>query len=199
MERSVPIGNLDNVLLAWDINGKPISLAHGGPLRMIVPGYTGVNNIKYVKTVALTAVETDAKIQLTNYRIHGLGEKSAPSQPSVWEMPVKSWVTSPLLDRKAGRIQIAGFALGGMNAVAGVDVSVDGGESWGKADFVGPDLGRFAWRQFVLSTELKPGSYTLVSRATDVLGNVQPRDLEPNGSGYNHNGWLAPGVKIAVG
>lgn len=54
VERSVPIDVLDNILLAWDLNGEPISLAHGGPLRMIVPGFSGVNNIKYVKRIALT-------------------------------------------------------------------------------------------------------------------------------------------------
>ena len=56
VERSVPIRNLENVILAWEMNGKPISLAHGGPLRMIVPGYSGVNNVKYIKNVALTAI-----------------------------------------------------------------------------------------------------------------------------------------------
>ena len=198
VERSVPVGNLDNVILAWDLNGKPVSLAHGGPLRMIVPGYSGVNNVKYVKKVALAAAESDAKIQKSNYRLHALGEKASPDQPAVWEMDVKSWITSPLLDGKAGRVQITGVAFGGMNAVASVEVSVDGGETWNKAEFVGPDLGRFAWRQFALSAEIKPGSYTLVSRATDSTGKAQPKDLEPNGSGYSHNGWLAPGFKVTL-
>jgi len=198
VERSVPIKILDNVILAWEINGKPISLAHGGPLRMVVPGYTGVNNVKYIKTVSLTAKESDAKIQSTGYRMHAVGEKGATTQPSVWEMNVKSWVTSPLTDAKSGRVQITGVAFGGINAVESVDVSVDGGKTWKKAKFVGPDLGKFAWRQFVLSTELKPGSYNLVSRATDSKGNVQPKDTELNGGGYSHNGWMAPGVKMTV-
>ncbi len=198
VERSVPIKTLDNVILAWEINGNPISLAHGGPLRMIVPGYTGVNNVKYVKTVALTEKETDAKIQATRYRMYPLGEKGAPTQPSVWEMSVKSWVTSPLTDVKSGKVQVTGVAFGGMNAVESVEVSVDGGKSWKKAKFVGPDLGKFAWRQFVLSTDLKPGSYEIVSRATDSKGNVQPKDNEINASGYSYNGWIGPVVKLAA-
>ncbi|MDX2265646.1 MAG: sulfite oxidase [Hyphomicrobiales bacterium] len=198
VERSVPVKTLDDVILAWDLSGKPISLAHGGPLRMIVPGYSGVNNVKYVKTVAFTAEQSQAKIQKTGYRMHKVGEKGAPDQPSIWEMEVKSWVTVPLGDVKAGRNQISGFAFGGMNAVKSVEVSVDGGETWSKAELVGPDMGRFAWRQFVLSADLKPGSYTLVSRATDSQGAVQPKEPEINGSGYSHNGWLAPGVKITV-
>ncbi|GLS41493.1 sulfite oxidase [Mesorhizobium tianshanense] len=198
VERSVPIGNLDNILLAWEMNGKPISLAHGGPIRMIVPGYSGVNNVKYVKRVALAEAETDAKIQRSSYRLHGVGEKGSPEQPSIWEQPVKSWVTAPLEDSKAGSVQITGVAFGGMNAVASVEVSTDGGQTWQKAEFVGPDLGRFAWRLFVLPVDLAPGTYTLVSRATDSEGNVQPEDTEMNGGGYSHNGWRGPAVEITI-
>lgn len=198
VERSVPIRNLENVVLAWEINGKPISLAHGGPLRMIVPGYSGVNNVKYIKKVALTPIETDARIQRANYRLHKIGEKAAPNQPPIWEQPVKSWINSPLTGGAPGRFQIAGVAFGGVNAVAGVEVSTDGGKRWRKAAFVGPDLGRFAWRQFALRVDLAPGEYTLVSRATDVRGNVQPERTPLNGGGYSHNDWRGPAVNIKV-
>ena len=198
VERSVPLSNLDNVILAWEMNGKPISVAHGGPLRMIVPGYSGVNNVKYVKTVALTANQTDARIQSANYRYHSITEKPSPDQPAVWEQPVKSWITAPLANQKTGQVQITGLALGGMNALAGVDVSIDGGKTWKKAKFVGPDLGRFAWRLFVLPASLQPGDYTLVSRARDAKGNVQPEDSPLHGSGYGYNGWRGPAVKITV-
>ena len=198
VERSVPLSNLENVILAWEMNGKPISVAHGGPLRMIVPGYFGVNNVKYVKTVALTANQTDARIQSASYRYHAITEKPSPDQPAAWEQPVKSWITAPLANQKTGQVQITGLALGGMNALAGVDVSIDGGKTWKKAKFVGPDLGRFAWRLFVLPASLQPGDYTLVSRARDAKGNVQPEDSPLNGSGYGYNGWRGPAVKITV-
>ncbi|HEX4889035.1 MAG TPA: sulfite oxidase [Alphaproteobacteria bacterium] len=198
VERSVPVSNLDTILLAWELNGKPISLAHGGPLRMIVPGYAGVNNIKYIAKLSLTSAESDAKIQKTGYRMHDIGTEGSPDVPSVWAMEVKSWITSPLTDGKAGRVTISGVAFGGMNAVKGVEVSTDGGKNWREATFAGPDLGRFAWRQFALSTELKPGSHTLVSRATDSAGKAQPEESALNGGGYGHNGWLAPAVKISL-
>src|SRR5690606_37292794 len=69
VERSVPLAAMENALLAWEMNGEPLSVAHGGPLRLVVPGYYGVNNIKYVKQVAFTAQETDAKIQTSGYRM----------------------------------------------------------------------------------------------------------------------------------
>jgi sulfite oxidase len=199
VERSVPIEVLDTVLLAWDRNGEPISLAHGGPLRMVVPGFTGVNNVKYVKRVAFTPSETDAFIQTSRYRMVPVGGESGPEYPSVWAMEVKSWITAPLEGGSAGPKQIAGVAFGGVNAVESVDVSTDGGQSWQRAAFVGPDLGRFAWRTFVLPVELGPGTYRLMSRATDSAGSQQPREPLPNNSGYNHNGWEDHGVEITVG
>ena len=58
VERSVPWTAMEDAILAWELNGRPIPLAHGGPLRLIIPGYYGVNNIKYVKRVAFTPTET---------------------------------------------------------------------------------------------------------------------------------------------
>ena len=144
VERSVPKGAMQDALLAWEMNGAPIPHAHGGPLRLIVPGYSGVNNIKYIKRLAFTAEQTDAAIQRTGYRLSPLGQKGDPSQPSIWEMSVKSWINSPATDSpaQAGLVQIKGIAFGGINAVRGVEVSIDDGKTWQAAKFVGPDLGQ---------------------------------------------------------
>lgn len=198
VERSVPLAAVENALLAWEVNGQPLPLAHGGPLRLVVPGYYGVNNVKYIKQLAFTEQETDAKIQSSGYRLRPVGEKGAPGQLSMWEMNVKSWVTNPLADSKAGRTQIWGVAFGGAQAVKGVEVSIDGGKSWRKARFIGPDLGQFAWRPFVLEAELKPGKYTIASRATDSKGNVQPENFPENERGYGHNGWRRHAVEVTV-
>jgi DMSO/TMAO reductase YedYZ molybdopterin-dependent catalytic subunit len=198
VERSVPIAALDDALLAFEINGKPISLAHGGPVRLIHPGYYGVNNIKYLKKLAFTEKETDAKIQTSGYRQRAVGQKGEPTQPSMWEMTVKSWVTNPLKESAQGPVQIYGVAFAGKKAVKGVEVSVDGGKTWNAARFVGPDLGRFAWRTFVYAADLKPGTYTIASRATDSAGNTQPEMFEENERGYGHNGWRAHAVAVTV-
>ncbi|HEY9573844.1 MAG TPA: molybdopterin-dependent oxidoreductase, partial [Pusillimonas sp.] len=115
IERSVPISALEDAILAWELNGQALPLAHGGPLRMIVPGYTGVNSIKYIKHLAFTKEQSPAKIQQTSYRWTPVGEKPSPSQDSIWELPVKSWINSPSDPGQtvpAGRVQISGIAMG---------------------------------------------------------------------------------------
>jgi DMSO/TMAO reductase YedYZ molybdopterin-dependent catalytic subunit len=198
VERSVPIDNVETALLAWELNGRPIPLAHGGPLRIIIPGYYGINHVKYVRRVALTEEETDANIQASGYRVRPVGEPGAPDQPSMWEMKVKSWVTHPLMDAESGRVQIYGVAFGGVNPVERVEVSTDGGETWQEASFTGPDLGRYAWRAFVLQAELEPGTYTITSRATDSEGNVQEETTEPNHRAYDYAGWDRLAVEVTV-
>ena len=201
VERSVPAAAMQDALLAWEMNGAPIPLAHGGPLRLIVPGFTGVNSIKYVKQLAFTAKESDARIMAHGYRITPPGGKSDPSQPSVQEMSVKSWVNSPSPDHagyREGWMQINGVAFGGMHAVKGVEVSIDGGKTWQQARLVGPDLGKYAWRQFVLPAHFARGNYVVTSRATDTAGNVQPETRGENQSGYNNTSWLDHAVKVTV-
>jgi sulfite dehydrogenase len=201
VERSLPIKALGDALLAWEMNGAPLPLAHGGPLRLVVPGYQGVNNIKYVKRVAFTAKESTAKIMQHGYRMTPMGEKADPSQASVLEMNVKSWINSPSPDGgpvKAGLLQVHGVAFSGTNPVTKVEISVDGGKTWHVTGFVGPDLGRFAWRQFAAQVRVPAGTYTLASRATDAAGNVQPEQRLENVSGYGNNSWADHAVKVTV-
>jgi sulfite dehydrogenase len=201
VERSVPIKVMEDALLAWEMNGEPVPHAHGGPLRLIVPGYSGVNNIKYIKRLAFTADETDAAIQRTGYRMSPPGTKGDPKFPAVWEMDAKSWINSPAPEAgpaRAGWVQINGVAMGGMNAVRRVDVSLDGGKTWREARLVGPDLGKYAWRNFVLQAELKPGTHVLASRATDDKGNVQVEASPDNAGGYLNSGWRSHAVTVVV-
>lgn len=198
VERSVPTKALETALLAWEMNDEPLTHTHGGPLRMVVPGYYGVNNVKYVKNLAFTENQTDAKIQASGYRVRDVGVKGSPDQPSMWEMNVKSWVTAPLESGRTGRNMIYGVAFGGTVALEKVDVSVDGGKTWKQARFLGPDLGPYAWRPFVLATDMPAGEHRIVSRATDVRGNTQPEGRIENERGYGHNGWSDHGVTVAI-
>ncbi|MFY3553241.1 sulfite oxidase [Achromobacter insolitus] len=201
VERSVPKEAMQDALLAWELNGEPIPLAHGGPLRLVVPGYTGVNSVKYIKRLAFTEKESPAAIQQTGYRLAPAGQKGDPSHPSVWAMGVKSWINTPnpsASTLKPGRVVVQGVAFGGVNAIKQVEVSIDGGKQWQKAELVGPDLGRYAWRQFALPVELTAGEHVLVSRATDTEGRVQEEDRPQNSGGYINNSWRDHAVAVAV-
>ncbi|MGO1502226.1 MAG: SorT family sulfite dehydrogenase catalytic subunit [Marinobacter sp.] len=198
VERSVPVAALDQAILAWQLNDEPLPVSHGGPLRLVIPGYYGVNNVKYVKSIAFTKEQTDAKIQASGYRIRDVGEKGAPDQPSMWEMSVKSWITAPLEKARQGRNMIYGVAFGGVHDVAKVEVSADGGESWKEARFLGPDLGPYAWRPFVLALDMSAGEHRIVSRATDSNGNTQPPERTKNERGYGNTSWKDHGVTVNV-
>ena len=200
VERSMAARTLNDAILAWEMNGAPLPLAHGGPLRLIVPGYNGVNNIKYVKRVAFTATETKAKIQQTGYRITPLGGTSVSTEPSVQELNVKSWVNLPNADRqvKAGAVYVTGVAFGSGSPIRRVEVSSNGGKNWIDAAFVGPDLGRFAWRQFAVPLRMSVGNFVLVSRATDEAGNTQPERRLENAHGYINNSWADHAVAVSV-
>ena len=199
VERSVPLEAMTDALLAWEMNGAPLTLAHGGPLRLIVPGYTGVNNIKYIKRLAFTTTESDARIMSHGYRLSPPGGSGDPSQPSVQEMTIKSWINSPHPESgelRSGQLQVHGVAFGGLHGVKRVEVSVDGGKSWRDARLVGPDLGKYAWRQFALPVKLGAGTHVVASRATDTRGNVQPETRLENQGGYNNTSWLDHAVKV---
>ena len=199
VERSVPKKVYKDAMLAWEMNGVPLPNAHGGPLRMVTPGYFGINNVKHLGQVAFTKTESTVKYMKSSYRISPIGKKGS-QYPSCWEMPVKSWITRPTDETgtvKAGNVQIVGVAMGGTKKVKSVKVSIDGGQSWKKAKFVGPDLGKYAWRQFVFEANLASGSYNLASKAS-AGGKTQPELRYENRRGYAHNGWKDHSVNIKV-
>ena len=202
VERSVPLTKgLDDCLLVWEMNGEPLPLVHGGPVRLLVPGYFGVNNVKWLKTLAATTGESSNKIQQSGYRMRPVGESGNASHPSMYRMPVKSWINSPGANGQPiapGRHRIFGVAFSGERGVERVEVSTDGGKRWQEASLYGPDLGVNGWRTFSLDTELGIGQYQLVSRATDTRGDTQPTDFPPNQRGYGHNGWRDHGLSITV-
>ncbi|MBX3275881.1 MAG: molybdopterin-dependent oxidoreductase [Sandaracinaceae bacterium] len=200
VERSIPLEKaLEDCLLAWEMNGERIPLVHGGPLRLVVPGYYGVNMVKYASRIAFTDEPTRARIHATSYRLRAIGVAGAADQPSMWAMGPKSFVTSPTArtPQRAGTLQVTGVAFGGTEAVARVEVSTDG-ERWREAALVGPDLGPYAWRVFHLALEAEIGALPLFSRVTTVSGRVQPEHRHENDRGYGNDSWRDMGVVVQV-
>ena len=199
VERSVPLKVYKEAILAWEMNGVPLPNAHGGPLRTIPPGYFGINNVKHLGKLAFTEKESDVKYMKKSYRISPIGKKGS-QYPTCWEMPVKSWIVRPTDETgvvKSGKVQIAGVAMGGTKRVRSVKVSIDGGQSWKKAKFVGPYLGKYAWRQFVFEANLGSGTYNIASKAFAGT-NTQPELRYENRRGYAHNGWKDHSVNVKV-
>jgi sulfite dehydrogenase len=155
-----------------------------------------------VKRIAFTAQESDASIQQTDYRMSAPDAKAMnPADASVWQMPPKSWISSPLPESgtlRAGPAVIKGVAFGGTNAVRQVEISTDGGATWKTAALVGPDLGRFAWREFSAPVVLAAGTHVLASRVTDTQGRSQPEARVENKAGYLNTSWRDHAVTVTV-
>ncbi|PJX26908.1 hypothetical protein CAP48_03910 [Advenella sp. S44] len=197
VERSVPLSALEHALLAWKLNGEPIPEAHGGPLRLVLPGYAGINYIKYVRRIAFTRDESSAHIQTADFRVP-LRAGQPQLTIAAWRLPVKSWITTPLATDStitAGTLQIQGVAMGGSSAVTRVEVSADDGHTWHQTQLTGTDLGPFAWRLFEISLPLAAGPVILACRATNAAGQQQP-ELTSDNTGYLVNGWREHLVKL---
>src|SRR5690606_31892073 len=126
------------------------------------PGYFGVNNVKWVKRIALTEEESGASIQTSSYRFRDVGVSGSPQHPSMYRMPVKSWLNGPATGVAGNAVILHGVAFSGERGIDKVEISADGGQSWQEAELIGPDLGPNAWRSFVLSVDLEPGQHRFV-------------------------------------
>ena len=190
VERSIPIEKaLNDCLLAWELNGEPISVIHGGPLRLVVPGYFGCNQIKYVNAIAATLDQTQAKIQQSGYRFRPIGEKGNSNQPSMWRMPVKSWIVDNISNPTEKQHTFYGVAFSGERGISKVEYSTDG-LSWLTSELYGPDLGVHAWRCFRVQINAETAPSIMYTRATDTQGEVQPKERVENERGYGNNSWL---------
>ncbi len=181
-------------ILALTMNGQPIPEIHGFPVRLIVPGWDGTSSVKWVIRISATSTPNNGFFMNPGYRYpkYGLPPGSPPklAELEVIEgMPVKSCITTPRDQSKSalGPLTIRGFAWAGEQAIERVEVSTDGGSRWRDAQLSNPKL-PFAWRLWQIDWRPSdPGYYTILSRATDSAGHVQPFVARWNPSGYLYN------------
>jgi DMSO/TMAO reductase YedYZ molybdopterin-dependent catalytic subunit len=203
--RSMPMKKVLDpaTLLALDMNGEPIPQIHGFPTRLIVPGWDGTSWVKWVTRLTVASEENKGFFMNPGYRFPRFarppGGAPVPAELEVIEgMRVKSAITSPLEDTKVniGPLTISGYAWAGEQKVMRVDVSTDGGSRWKEAELTPQNL-NYAWRLWKLNwTPPKQGYYTILSRATDSAGNVQPFVAEWNPSGYLYNAIDRVGITV---
>jgi DMSO/TMAO reductase YedYZ molybdopterin-dependent catalytic subunit len=166
----------EDVLLAWAMNGEPLTAEHGFPLRAFVPGYFGTNAVKWLSRVHLAADRPESLFttRLYNRRVVVDGR---PVTAPVRELDVHSVIVTPAAGAVLGpgRHRIGGWAWSAWEVVA-VEVSADGGASWQAAE-LGPRGETPAWQPFALEwTAGTPGTYELHCRATDRRGRGQPSE-----------------------
>jgi len=198
---SVPLAKAQRreVLLAWGMNGEALPAAHGGPLRVVVPGYIGARSVKWLERIEVRAEPWDGFFQETAYRLLPPDEQMAAGVGiPLGEVGLNADVLVPDDGDTvaAGPLTMTGYAFaGGERHVARVDVSADGGRSWQQAD-LGEDLGRWAWRLWSTEVDLTPGSHELVVRAWDSAAATQPEHPSTvwNPKGYVNNAWGRVGV-----
>jgi sulfite oxidase len=195
--RSIPLAKALHpaTLLAYEMNGAPLPLLHGAPLRAVVPGWVGDDWVKWLRSIRVETGEDDGFYMKTGYRIPEPpvkpGETPRPEAMRVMTaMPVKSLITRPLAGARLRAIAtvIAGAAFAGERTVRAVEVSTDGGATW-RAARVAPSPGIGAWQRFELPWQPEPGQHRLLARATDDAGVTQPARPVWNPGGYLWNGW----------
>jgi DMSO/TMAO reductase YedYZ molybdopterin-dependent catalytic subunit len=171
---------LADAFVAYAMNGRALPLLHGGPLRLIVPGWFGMASTKWLTHIHAMPVESD-----NFYMSHGY--RYADGSP-VTTMHPKSVIAAPLAGQRvaAGRLMMRGQAWGGTGAIRGVNVSADGGRTWRSARLLGAEQPG-AWRGWEAEVDTRPGPALLMARATDGAGRVQPTQATANPGGYGNN------------
>lgn len=200
----------DNAILAIEMNGEPIPAVHGGPVRLVVPGYYGTMNVKWIGTLRFEAHETYNYNHTVRYRVPlypvepGKFSKSdynfVNSRPS-WHQKIKSVIFSPLDGEtvKAGTVKVSGVAWNdGVVPIDQVEVSIDRGKTWQTAKPQAPDS-PFGWTHWETYVALSAGEREIWVRAIDKLGRTQPLNggIDWNPSGYEWNGADRITVKVS--
>jgi sulfite oxidase len=203
---SVPIERAvaDGTLLAYEMNGTPLTPEHGYPLRAVVGGYIGARSVKWLSEITLQTVPSDNYYQTVEYKLfppHVTAETVDHSGgETLGEIPLNAVICTPQKGETLaqGPVVLRGYAVaGGARRVERVEVSADGGGSWAEAALSGEDRPA-TWRFWEVSEELGPGSHEIVARATDSGGGTQPASVEEvwNFQGYANNAWHRVAIRI---
>ena len=183
------------VILAYAMNGQDLPMLNGFPLRLVVPGYFGTYWVKHVNAITVIDTVFDGFWMKTAYRIpDNACACVAPSTTPQATIPinrfaVRSFITNVADGARvaAGRdIPVKGIGFDGGSGIAKVSISTDGGQNWTDTK-LGPDLGRYSFREWRTIARLTPGTHALMVRAVSVAGETQPTEPRWNPAGYLRN------------
>jgi DMSO/TMAO reductase YedYZ molybdopterin-dependent catalytic subunit len=189
--RSLPVDevNRPEVLLAYEMNGRPLEPQHGAPLRLLVPGWYGMTSVKWLKRIEAVTEPFEGYQQAVSYRYKQ--QEDEQGRP-VSRIRVRALMIPPgfpdFLTRRrfveAGPAVLRGRAWSGSAPVIRVEVGVD--DTWEEAK-VEPAIGEYAWSAWSYEWNAASGDHTLSCRATDADGNTQPVDQPWNYLGMGNN------------
>jgi DMSO/TMAO reductase YedYZ molybdopterin-dependent catalytic subunit len=185
-----------HTMVALEMNGQLVPHLHGGPARLLVPGWVGSASIKWLTKLTLADKEWAGPFMARSYRSPRVDD---PNQTySLQSVECKSIVVAPVdgASLAAGPQTVTGFAWAGEGTIVAVDVSTDGGQRWQPGTLVGGEA-RYAWRRFELGWTATPGAHTVMARASDSLGRHQPASRPRDPQGYRWNVIHAVRVNVA--
>jgi sulfane dehydrogenase subunit SoxC len=202
-QRALPLGEAlrDEVLLAYEMNGAPLPPQHGFPLRLVVPGWYGMTNVKWLERIELVDTPFAGYQNRQGYRLRQTEEdegvpldrmqpRSLMAPPGIPEFMSRDRTVA------AGEVVLEGRAWSGLAPIASVEVSADAGSTWAPAGLE-PAGEPWAWRGWTYRWQADPGEHVLCSRARDEAGNEQPLEMPWNVGGYANNAVQA--VRVTVG
>jgi len=193
-QRSLPLdlARDDDLLLAYELNGEPLPPQHGRPLRLLVPGWYGMTNVKWLARVTFVDEPFTGYQQTHGYRVRQTEDEDGVPvdriQPRALMVPpgIPEYMTRERTVH-AGSVLLEGRAWSGRGPVTAVDVSTDGGATWSPAPVEPPELGRWAWQRWTFAWQAEPGHHVLACRARDAAGGEQPLEPAWNLGGYVNN------------
>jgi len=188
-ERSLKLDQAreSEAILAYAMNGEPLPLRHGFPLRLIVPGWYGVASVKWLTEIEVVDRPFGGYFQTERYVYESERDGRLIKEPVTLQR-VRALITEPQPDQpmEPGNLVIRGLAWSGAAPIARVDVSLGGGP-WQEARLLTEGTPHH-WRRWELIIQLgQPGPTTIRARATDVAGRTQPEKPEWNRLGYGSN------------
>nr|WP_107908599.1 sulfite oxidase [Streptomyces chartreusis] len=186
VRRPLPLAKaLDDVLLAYEMNGEPLPHDHGYPVRVLVPSWVGISSIKWVGDIEVSAQPLFSPWNTTFYRLFGPGHPEEGSAPLTRQTLKSAFELANGATFTAGEgRELHGRSWSGAGAIARVDVSTDGGTSWRRARLHDRPRADTWTRWSVTWKPDAPGATHLLARATDTAGRRQPDVAVPNTQGY---------------
>ena len=203
-ERSVPLAEAmaAGCVLAYEMNGAPLAPQHGFPLRLVVPGWYGMTNVKWLSEITVLEEAFTGYQMTSGYRFRQTEEedgrpvtrmrpRSLMVPPGIPSFETRERIAEP------GPLTLEGRAWSGRAPIGRVEVSVDGGETWADAELTRDFTDPHAWCSWSFRWEATPGDHVLSSRATDETGETQPLEPEWNIGGYENNAVQRIGLHVA--